>query len=397
MVHRLTVVVSQSRSQNPKKRELEEQVVAELLGERGIDVTVVPNLYDLKADGSGMLCLSGISGNLVVCSWLFPRAARWILNRNQICGQEGVSLLKSQGESDDDNEDSDGETPTDDSEDKLRVIDRLELPARKVYCLDLRAYDSSSVYLEEIRRIAGELDTPTVELTSWIKGSPKPEQMERYLRTVSDDIGNGDTGNGDTGNGGRKAESNAENGEVHFASTSASDANIRQLTGSSPIVIDEDASRRWYPVIDFGRCTNCLECIDFCLFGVYGIDGQETILVEQPDNCRQGCPACSRVCPENAIIFPQHKTPTIAGSPEVGGNLKIDLSQLFGAPDPGEPGAANAVDVAARERDEQLLLAGRETVGLEVGIPKRHAAQQHSGQPHDDLDRLMDSLDELEL
>ena len=155
-------------------------------------------------------------------------------------------------------------------------------------------------------------------------------------------------------------------------------------------------------MIDFGRCTNCLECIDFCLFGVYGIDGQETILVEQPDNCRQGCPACSRVCPENAIIFPQHKTPTIAGSPEVGGNLKIDLSQLFGAPDPGEHGAATAVDVAARERDEQLLLAGRETVGFEVGIPKRHADQQHNGQRHDgqgqdDLDRLIDSLDELDL
>ena len=59
-----------------------------------------------------------------------------------------------------------------------------------------------------------------------------------------------------------------------------------------------------------------MECIDFCLFGVYGIDEQETILVEQPDNCRKGCPACSRVCPENAIIFPQHKTPVIAGDPE---------------------------------------------------------------------------------
>ena len=55
--------------------------------------------------------------------------------------------------------------------------------------------------------------------------------------------------------------------------------------------------RRWYPVIDYSRCTNCMECIDFCLFGVYGIDQQETILVEQPDNCRKGCPACSRVCP----------------------------------------------------------------------------------------------------
>ena len=206
MAHRLTVVVSQSRSQNPKKRELEEQIVAELLGERGIDVTVVPNLYDLKADGSGMLCLSGISGDLVVCSWLFPRAARWILNRNHICGQAGHSLLKSHGESDDDQEDdpkrtddqdSDSGTPSNDATDKLRVIDHLELPSRRVYCLDLRAYDDASVYLDEIRRIASELDTPTVELTSWIKGSPKPEQMQRYLRT--DDSNNGNDGDGNDG------------------------------------------------------------------------------------------------------------------------------------------------------------------------------------------------------
>ena len=50
MPHRLTVVVSQSRSQNPKKRALEEALVAELLGRPGVDVTVVPHLYDLKAD-----------------------------------------------------------------------------------------------------------------------------------------------------------------------------------------------------------------------------------------------------------------------------------------------------------------------------------------------------------
>ncbi len=78
---------------------------------------------------------------------------------------------------------------------------------------------------------------------------------------------------------------------------------------------------------------------------------EETILVEQPDNCRKGCPACSRVCPENAIIFPQHKTPAIAGDPSIGSEMKIDLSQLFGKP--------SDLDTAARERDEQLRLAGR--------------------------------------
>ncbi len=371
MPHRLTVVVSQSRSQNPKKRALEEALVAELLGRPGVDVTVVPHLYDLKADGTGMLCLTGIGGDLVVCSWLFPRAARWVLDRNGIRGREGVSLLKSLGETDDDDEEDDADELSEADEDKHRVIDRLDLPSRRIYCLDLRAHDTASVYLEEIVRIAQELKTPTVELTEWIKGNPKPEQMERYL-----------SDNGLSENG---------NGKAEIGSTLAT------AVAAAPTIIDEDPTRRWYPVIDLSRCTNCLECIDFCLFGVYGIDKQETILVEQPDNCRQGCPACSRVCPENAIIFPQHKTPTIAGSPEVAGNLKIDLSLLFGAPDPGAPGAEKALEVAANERDEQLLLAGREVVGIEVGMPKRHAAADSQNRPKDDLDRLIDSLDELDL
>jgi ferredoxin len=120
-----------------------------------------------------------------------------------------------------------------------------------------------------------------------------------------------------------------------------------------------------------------MECIDFCLFGVYGVDRAQAILVEQPDNCRKGCPACSRVCPANAIMFPQHKTPAIAGSAsESAGGLKIDLSQLFGAP--------SAVEIAAQERDVELVAVGRDAVGLTVGIPKRQAGKA-SG-PKDDLD-----------
>ena len=28
----------------------------------------------------------------------------------------------------------------------------------------------------------------------------------------------------------------------------------------------------WFPVIDYDRCTNCMQCLSFCLFGVYGVD-----------------------------------------------------------------------------------------------------------------------------
>ncbi len=378
MPRRITVVVSQGQSNHPAKRKLEEDIVANLLTEQGVDVTVVPHLYDLVPESSGMLCLSGITGDMIVCSWFYPRAACWTLDRNGIRGVEGKTLLKAYGEDEDDDEATgefdDGFQDEDEAEDDgpERVADRRDVPQRTIFCLDLRSYDSAEPYVEEIKRIAREAATQVVELTDWIGGSPKPEQMERYLAGSNPD-----------------GEGTETNGQPAIAGPIKLDA------GTPTTDSDDQPTRRWYPVIDFGRCTNCMECIDFCLFGVYGVDARESILVEQPDNCRKGCPACSRVCPENAIIFPQHKTPTIAGSPEVAGVMKIDLSQLFGAPDPGAPGAADAVDVAARERDEQLLMAGREAVGKEVGIHKRQADRPQ--QPKDELDQLMDQLDELDL
>ena len=90
---RLTVVVSQGQSASPAKRRLEEDIVGALLMERGVEVTVIPHLYDLAPDGTGMLCLQGIAGDMVVLSWLYPRAAHWILSRNQVKGHVGQTLL----------------------------------------------------------------------------------------------------------------------------------------------------------------------------------------------------------------------------------------------------------------------------------------------------------------
>jgi MinD superfamily P-loop ATPase len=158
----------------------------------------------------------------------------------------------------------------------------------------------------------------------------------------------------------------------------------------APEQLLQTPNRRWYPVIDYSRCTNCMECIDFCLFGVYGVDKLDRISVENQDNCKKGCPACSRVCPEHAIIFPDYKSPAIAGAP-VGAvsGLKIDLTKLFG----GE--SKDALEQAVLERDRELVADGRAAVGMAVGIPKRQANRSEG--PKDDLDRLVDSLDALDI
>src|SRR5688572_22351418 len=99
---RITVVLSQTRSKNPTKRHLEEEIAAALLMESGIDFAVVPHIYDLYPGDTGLLYLSSIQGHFVILSWLYPRAAHWMLDRNGIKGKVGATLLKSLGEDEDD-------------------------------------------------------------------------------------------------------------------------------------------------------------------------------------------------------------------------------------------------------------------------------------------------------
>jgi Pyruvate/2-oxoacid:ferredoxin oxidoreductase delta subunit len=91
----------------------------------------------------------------------------------------------------------------------------------------------------------------------------------------------------------------------------------------------------WFPVIDYDRCTNCMQCLSFCLFGVYGVDSDRKLQVQNQDNCKTNCPACSRVCPEAAILFPKYKAGPINGDVVSDADLqrekmKIDISALLG-------------------------------------------------------------------
>lgn len=95
------------------------------------------------------------------------------------------------------------------------------------------------------------------------------------------------------------------------------------------------AWKPWFPVIDYDRCTNCMQCLSFCLFGVYGVDAEKRIQVQNNDNCKTNCPACSRVCPEAAIMFPKYKAGPINGDVVSDSDLnrekmKIDISALLG-------------------------------------------------------------------
>jgi Pyruvate/2-oxoacid:ferredoxin oxidoreductase delta subunit len=91
----------------------------------------------------------------------------------------------------------------------------------------------------------------------------------------------------------------------------------------------------WFPVIDYERCTNCMQCLSFCLFDVYGVSKDGKIQVQHENHCKTDCPACSRVCPEVAILFPKYRFGPINGD-QVNTEdvrreaMKVDISALLG-------------------------------------------------------------------
>jgi ferredoxin len=73
----------------------------------------------------------------------------------------------------------------------------------------------------------------------------------------------------------------------------------------------------WFPVIDYSRCSGCGQCADFCLFGVYE-KTEGSVIVVNPQDCKNNCPACARICPQTAIVFPKYKEGgAIGGSDEI--------------------------------------------------------------------------------
>ena len=142
-----------------------------------------------------------------------------------------------------------------------------------------------------------------------------------------------------------------ENGQAPEAEDANGAVSIRfrdidglDAEGITALVEEERASTQtaqhgewkpWVPVIDYDRCTNCMQCLSCGLFDVYGVDDEQEIQVQNNDNCKTNCPACSRVCPEAAIMFPKYKSGPINGDVVSDGDLnrekmKIDISALLG-------------------------------------------------------------------
>ncbi len=308
MAEKTHVVLSKDPAASAGQRKLEREIAGRLAKLSRLELTVVPHLYDLPADGPTMELLRAVPGDLVVLSWLYPRSAFWLLDANRVRGRFGRTSSLGAEESDD----------------ALATSHRREkVPDRTIWCFDLRTHEQPGPLVREIAQITGQavVEEPVTE---------------------AEVVAAAEGGNG----------------------------NVREIA--------ELTRARWYPVIDLSRCNDCLECLNFCLFGVFSLDDADRPWIEEPDACRPGCPACARICPNGAIMFPQHKDPAIAGDPRASREaLKLDLSQLLRGLTPAE--------LAAAERARALAEKPREP------------APPAQSPPRDDLDRLVDRVDGFEL
>lgn len=304
MASPLSIVVSENRTGAPAARALQEELLAALSSRPGVELAVVPHVYDLQADSAALAQLREAPGDILFLGWLSPRAAFWVLQTHAISGRMGrTSQIATQ-----DGEENPSQPVPGEGED-----------GRTLWCFDLRQGSRAAAYLAEIDRLLRETGRLPLD-------APAPGLEKQPIRRFAD-----------------------------------------------------AATPRWYPVIDFSRCVNCQECINFCLFGVYGLDAEGRVFVESPDNCRDGCPACARVCGQAAILFPQHHAPAIAGSdsrPEADGPAVSDLTRLPILQDwaPAEPEAARP----------------------SPDLPSR-AAPPTPSPSSDALDRLVDDVDGMEL
>lgn len=128
----------------------------------------------------------------------------------------------------------------------------------------------------------------------------------------------------------------------------------------------------WFPVIDYDRCTNCMQCLSFCLFDVYGVENGK-ISVRNQNKCKTDCPACSRVCPEVAILFPKYRSGPINGD-EIDAEdlrreaMKVDISALLGGDiyQALRDRSAKAKSRFSKERDEDRALKERQRCLVEL-------------------------------
>ncbi|MDG2381407.1 MAG: hypothetical protein P8N76_07010 [Pirellulaceae bacterium] len=139
MARRIIVVLSQAARANSTQRDFESSLVAELLMVHGLEVTLIPDLTRLKPGDTGLLCLEGITSDMVMLSWIDATQAHQQLAQLEIHGRPGRTAW--------------GSLP-------IVAVEH----ARTIFHIDLRELPAVSDCCDEIKRIREEATMKTYDL-----------------------------------------------------------------------------------------------------------------------------------------------------------------------------------------------------------------------------------------
>ena len=131
---RLSVVVSQASKADGKSAEREEQIVAQLMMTAGVDLVLVGPMERIEPQSTDHLCLSSLSQDFVLITWLEHAALLLHWNR--------IGMVNSLGDC------------------SFPARDAASAPAR-VYHLSMSAQASVEAVMSQIRRVQSDRDTKT--------------------------------------------------------------------------------------------------------------------------------------------------------------------------------------------------------------------------------------------
>ena len=92
MAEKLSVIISQTPRDDAAGQSLQDALAARLADWPEVELSLLPHLYDLAPGGPAVQFLQAIRGEMVVFSWLYPRAAFWVLQANDVGGRMGGNL-----------------------------------------------------------------------------------------------------------------------------------------------------------------------------------------------------------------------------------------------------------------------------------------------------------------
>ncbi len=170
---KLTVVVSEDRIDHSVGRKMQQALVAGLRDKPGLDLVLMPHLYDLAPDGPAMQFLRRVHGDLVVLGWLYPRAAFWMLRANRVRGLMGHTSFFP-------DEELEALPPLPTGKSRLR--DDREPADRRIWCIDLREHAEADPVLDEVERIQCTVRGLTLPDDAWGIAANGTTRIEEAVR-----------------------------------------------------------------------------------------------------------------------------------------------------------------------------------------------------------------------